>query len=431
MNLSNSGGAMTHNRRLEESFGFQGEFPIGLGNEELDSGIDNAGEGDEMEDDSQSKDSYRDPYRDFCPTVYKQYFKLPLLTEEEEVFLGEKIQKAWTRIREIRKNIREIQCELPPHALQSVRENSRNEIKKQHLLIHDAVNVFLERNIRLVIKVAYTLRGRGLAIDDLVQEGFFGIWRAARRYDPWHKSGKNSSEGRIRNVPRRFYPFAQWWVRQTCGRAIADKSRIIRIPVYARTLLSKIERIETEIMREYPEQRYVFHEDIALKAEIPLKKVQEVLRYCRPPLSLNTPVGNESETTLESVLHSFPPWAEHRVQCKEEALRIISMLGAVKRYAGSILVHDEAERDLEIFWKSVEGGADSPSNVDLAWDYGFTREWVRRIINKVEQYLAQSTKKGNIPFPKDIPLTAKSLRAFFEYVEDLVKIAGCSSELRY
>ncbi|MDX2166391.1 MAG: RNA polymerase sigma factor RpoD [Deltaproteobacteria bacterium] len=198
-----------------------------------------------------------------------------------QIRLGvEEARRVVDDLKAARKQINDLEAELGmgfEQLTQTLRIIRQGEWKAQ-----DGQKRLIEANLRLVVSIAKRYTNRGLGFLDLVQEGNIGLMRAVEKFE--YQRGY------------KFSTYATWWIRQSVSRAIADQARTIRIPVHMIETINKVVRSSRYLVQQLG--REPTPEEIALKMEMPLDKVRNVLRIVKEPVSLETPIGDEEESSL-------------------------------------------------------------------------------------------------------------------------------------
>jgi RNA polymerase primary sigma factor len=200
----------------------------------------------------------------------KEAGRVPLLTADEEVELAKRMERAVFAREEL-----ELRGDrMPLDDVYTLREYiDDGEMAQEHLI---------RANARLVISVAKKYIGRGVPFLDLIQEGNIGLIRATTKFE--YQRG------------HKFSTYATWWIRQAVSRAVADQGRTIRVPVHMGDQLNRMRRVQLRLMQELGREPSM--DELAVGMETTIDKVENLLEIARRPVSLETPIDEEGDSTF-------------------------------------------------------------------------------------------------------------------------------------
>lgn len=291
----------------------------------------------------------------------KDIGKIPLINQEEEVRLAKIIETGKVATEQI-EYYNDGELDLSPEDLK--------QLEELVLDAADAKNKLVEANYRLVVSIAKRYTNRGLAFLDLIQDGNMGLMRAVDKFD-YEKGFK-------------FSTYATWWIRQAITRAIADKSRTIRIPVHMVENINKMYRVTQELTQEL--SRTPSAEEIAEKLDTTTDKVEYMQKIAREPLSLETKVGVEEDTSLIDFVSD-----EHNDTPHENLLKEM-LLNALDETLETLT--DREERVLRLRYGLIGGKAHTLEEVGR--EFGVTRERIRQIEAKAMRKLRHPSRQEKL-----------------------------------
>ena len=263
----------------------------------------------------------------------QQIGKIPLLSHEEEVKIAKQIKE------------------------------NNSEIAKSTLV---------NANLRLVVSIAKKYIGRGLSFLDLIQEGNIGLMKAAERFD-YEKGYK-------------FSTYATWWIQQSITRAIADKARIIRLPIHLIDSLTKIKKETIDLTTKLG--RVPTKQEVADSLGLSLKKMNSIIKSAQSTISIDTPTNQKDDANkiIDYIVDESTMSPDSRVSDEnlfEDIQRMLKQLSP-------------KERDILILRYGLDNNGEKKTLDEIGSHYGVSRERIRQIENRAISKLKKLCKNANL-----------------------------------
>lgn len=233
--------------------------------------------------------------------------RIPLLEHDEEILLGRQVQRMMV-LKEMKKEL-----ELDTEGLAGAMDITEKQIRKEMRDGERAKDKMVTANLRLVVSVAKKYTKRNMELLDIIQEGTIGLVRGVEKFDP----GRGY----------KFSTYAYWWIRQGITRAIAEKSRAIRLPIHITENLNKLKKAQRELSQMNGQMPNVF--DLAAHLDLTVDEIKDLMCKARQPTSLEIKIGENRDTALIDLLEDetqLPELILERQYIKEDIRDLISEL---------------------------------------------------------------------------------------------------------
>ena len=244
------------------------------------------------------------------------------------------------------------------------------QIKENHS--QKALEILINSNLRLVVSIAKKYIGRGLSFLDLIQEGNLGLMKAAEKFD-YSKGYK-------------FSTYATWWIQQAITRGIADKSRMIRLPVHMIETLSKIKRATIELSTKL--NRVPTKEEIAQRVDMPVNKLVALMKSSQSTISIETPANQKDDSSkiadfIVDDTHLTPDTKVTQENLLEDVQKMLNQLSP-------------KEKDVLIMRYGLDNNGQKKTLDEIGSRYGVSRERIRQIETRAIAKLKKLCRNKNL-----------------------------------
>jgi RNA polymerase nonessential primary-like sigma factor len=310
---------------------------------------------------------------DLVRSYLRDIGRVPLLSHEQEITLGRQVQELMA-IEEQREELRLRAGGEDPtdDQLAEAAQLTPQQLKKRLRSGQRAKERMVAANLRLVVSVAKKYTKRNMELLDLIQEGTIGLVRGVEKFDPTRGY--------------KFSTYAYWWIRQGITRAIAEKSRTIRLPIHITETLNKLKKGQRELSQELGRTPTVT--ELAEFVELPEEEVKDLLCRARQPVSLETKVGDGDDTELLDLLAADGTQPEELVdgECLRSDMR--DLLDQLPELQGRVLkmrygIGFEEPMSLSSIARELEMSRDRARSLERR-----AHEEMRRLSQQMGAYLA-------------------------------------------